>query len=82
MRSPLAPLMTVLEGAKELEQIATVSTGLEHLRGTVFFGPDDHSLIASGANGGGVQVFELADGAGERAYGSSRMWRWTVMSRA
>ncbi|KLO04604.1 putative isomerase YbhE [Schizopora paradoxa] len=41
-----------------LKLIAEVRTGLAHLRGMIFFGPDDRFLIAGGALGGGVKVFE------------------------
>ena len=36
-------------------------TGLNHLRGMAFGGPDDKFLVAGGANGGGVKVFERID---------------------
>ncbi|KAF7356670.1 3-carboxy-cis,cis-mucoante lactonizing enzyme [Mycena venus] len=45
-----------------LELIAEVPTGLKHLRGMVFGGPDNKWLIAGGANGGGAKVFERIDG--------------------
>ncbi|KAJ7672681.1 Lactonase, 7-bladed beta-propeller-domain-containing protein [Mycena rosella] len=45
-----------------LELIAEVSTGLKHLRGMVFGGPEDKWLVAGGAQGGGVKVFERIDG--------------------
>ncbi|EJD08182.1 putative isomerase YbhE [Fomitiporia mediterranea MF3/22] len=49
------------EGATELEHVADVSTGLAHVRGFLFFGPDDRYIIVGGANGGGVKVFERVD---------------------
>jgi len=45
-----------------LELVAEVSTGLKHLRGMVFGGVDDKWLVAGGAQGGGVKVFERIDG--------------------
>ncbi|KAF8216415.1 Lactonase, 7-bladed beta-propeller-domain-containing protein [Mycena galopus ATCC 62051] len=45
-----------------LKLVAEVPTGLKHLRGMVFGGPDDKWLVAGGANGGGVKVFERIDG--------------------
>ncbi|KAF7309727.1 3-carboxy-cis,cis-mucoante lactonizing enzyme [Mycena indigotica] len=50
-----------IEG-ETLELVAEVRTGLKHLRGMVFGGPDDKWLVAGGANGGGVKVFERVDG--------------------
>ncbi|KAF9074869.1 3-carboxy-cis,cis-mucoante lactonizing enzyme [Rhodocollybia butyracea] len=44
------------------ELIAEVRTGLDHLRGMAFGGPDDKYLVAGGANGGGVKVFERTEG--------------------
>ena len=45
-----------------LQLITEVRTGLKHLRGMEFFGPDDKYLVAGGARGGGVKVFERIDG--------------------
>ncbi|KAJ6518720.1 Lactonase, 7-bladed beta-propeller-domain-containing protein [Mycena sanguinolenta] len=45
-----------------LELVVEVPTGLKHLRGMIFGGPDDKWLVAGGANGGGVKVFERIDG--------------------
>jgi 6-phosphogluconolactonase (cycloisomerase 2 family) len=45
-----------------LELVDEIPTGLKHLRGMVFGGPDDQWLIAGGANGGGVKLFERIDG--------------------
>ncbi|KAJ6581418.1 Lactonase, 7-bladed beta-propeller-domain-containing protein [Mycena capillaripes] len=45
-----------------LELVTEVRTGLKHLRGMVFGGPDDKWLVAGGAQGGGVKVFERIDG--------------------
>lgn len=45
-----------------LKHITSSHTGLHHLRGMIFFGPDDRYLIAGGAQGGGIKVFERIDG--------------------
>ncbi|KAF7294515.1 putative isomerase YbhE [Mycena kentingensis (nom. inval.)] len=45
-----------------LELVTEVHTGLCHLRGMQFGGPQDKWLIAGGVNGGGVKVFERTDG--------------------
>lgn len=45
-----------------LELVAEVSTGLKHLRGMLFGGPDEKWLVAGGAEGGGVKVFERTEG--------------------
>jgi 6-phosphogluconolactonase (cycloisomerase 2 family) len=45
-----------------MEPAAEIRSGLSHLRGMVFGGGDDRFLIAGGANGGGVKVFERTDG--------------------
>ncbi|KAJ7504466.1 Lactonase, 7-bladed beta-propeller-domain-containing protein [Mycena galericulata] len=45
-----------------LELLVEISTGLKHLRGMVFGGVDDKWLVAGGAQGGGVKVFERIDG--------------------
>lgn len=44
-----------------LELVAEVRTGLKHLRGMAFGGPDDRWLVAGGVHGGGVKVFERVD---------------------
>jgi len=46
----------------KLELVTEVRSGLDHLRGMVFGGPDDKYLIAGGVHGGGVKIFERADG--------------------
>ncbi|KAJ7077819.1 Lactonase, 7-bladed beta-propeller-domain-containing protein [Mycena belliarum] len=46
----------------DLELVAEISTGLKHLRGMVFGGPEDKWLVAGGAEGGGVKIFERIDG--------------------
>ncbi|KAH9922105.1 Lactonase, 7-bladed beta-propeller-domain-containing protein [Fomitopsis serialis] len=45
-----------------LKMVAEVRSGLKHLRGMVFGGPDDKWLMAGGVHGGGVKVFERIDG--------------------
>jgi len=47
---------------EKLKVAAEVRSGLKHLRGMVFGGPDDKYLVAGGAQGGGVKVFERVDG--------------------
>ncbi|KAJ8515183.1 hypothetical protein ONZ45_g7371 [Pleurotus djamor] len=46
----------------DLNLVAEVRTGLNHLRGMVFGGTDDKWLVAGGARGGGVAIFERVDG--------------------
>lgn len=46
----------------QLKLVTEVRTALNHVRGIVFGGPDDKWLVAGGANGGGVKVFERIDG--------------------
>ncbi|KAL5483101.1 hypothetical protein ACEPAI_8330 [Sanghuangporus weigelae] len=46
------------DGQTALERIGDVPTGLAHVRGFLFFGPDDRYVVVGGANGGGVKVFE------------------------
>lgn len=63
--SPDGDLISILEpvdASKKLKLVAQVRSGLNHLRGLVFGGPDDRYLIAGGQNGGGVKVFERVDG--------------------
>lgn len=47
---------------EKVELVAEVRSGLKHLRGMVFGGPDDKYLVAGGALGGGVKVFERIEG--------------------
>lgn len=47
---------------EKLELVAEVHSGLKHLRGMLFGGPDDKWLIAGGVNGPGVKMFERVDG--------------------
>jgi hypothetical protein len=44
------------------ELVAEIPTGLNHLRGMKFGGENNKWLIAGGANGGGVKVFERTNG--------------------
>jgi 6-phosphogluconolactonase (cycloisomerase 2 family) len=63
--SPEGDIISVfaIENPEEpLRLITEVRTGLKHVRGMVFFGPDDKFLIAGGGTGGGVKVFERVDG--------------------
>ncbi|TRM69788.1 Lactonase, 7-bladed beta-propeller-domain-containing protein [Schizophyllum amplum] len=63
--SPEGDLISIIapvDASKKLKMIAQVRSGLKHLRGMVFGGPDDKYLIAAGQNGGGVKVFERIDG--------------------
>ncbi|KAK0446975.1 Lactonase, 7-bladed beta-propeller-domain-containing protein [Desarmillaria tabescens] len=49
----------------EAKFIAEVRSGLKHLRGMAFGGPDDKWLVAGGALGGGIKIFErVNDGKG------------------
>ena len=48
--------------AEKVAPVAEIRSGLKHLRGMVFGGPDDKYLVAGGANGNGVKVFERIDG--------------------
>ncbi|KAF8959201.1 Lactonase, 7-bladed beta-propeller-domain-containing protein [Flammula alnicola] len=58
--SPEGDIISIfsIEKPDSLDLVAEVRSGLNHLRGMVFGGPDDKYLIAGGANGGGVKVFE------------------------
>jgi len=62
--SPEGDIISIflIEGRDSLELVAEVRSGLNHLRGMAFGGPDDKFLIAGGTNGGGVKVFERVDG--------------------
>lgn len=54
--------ISVLSISPTLTLLAEIPTGLKHLRGIKFGGPEDRWLIAGGAQGGGVKVFERVDG--------------------
>jgi 6-phosphogluconolactonase (cycloisomerase 2 family) len=45
-----------------LDLVTEFKTGLNHVRGMLFGGPDDKWLVAGGAQGGGIRVFERVDG--------------------
>ena len=45
----------------KLELVNEVRTGLNHVRGMEFGGPDDRWLVVGGLNAGGVKVFERVD---------------------
>ncbi|KAK1231937.1 hypothetical protein PQX77_004930 [Marasmius sp. AFHP31] len=62
--SPEGDTIAIFEASTsdKLELISEVRTGLKHVRGMVFGGPEDQWVIAGGANGGGVRVFERNDG--------------------
>lgn len=47
---------------EKLEIVAEVRTGLRHLRGMQFGGPDNRWLVAGGVFGQGVKIFERIDG--------------------
>jgi 6-phosphogluconolactonase (cycloisomerase 2 family) len=44
-----------------LDLISEVSTGLNHVRGMMFGGPNSEWLVAGGTNGGGVKVFQRVE---------------------
>jgi len=46
----------------KLQLLKLVRTGLKHLRGVSFGGPNGQYLIAAGLNGGGIKVFARVDG--------------------
>jgi 6-phosphogluconolactonase (cycloisomerase 2 family) len=54
----IAVFSTVTPSEPNLTLLSETRTGLNHLRGMIFFGDDDRYLIAGGANGGGIKVFE------------------------
>jgi len=51
-----------LDDKEKPRLVQEVRTGLKHVRGMVFGGPDDKWLIAGGVNEGGVKVFERVEG--------------------
>ena len=53
-------IFSVADPAK-IELVAEVRSGLKHLRGMAFGGSDDRYLIAGGAHGPGVKVFERTE---------------------
>jgi 6-phosphogluconolactonase (cycloisomerase 2 family) len=62
--SPEGDVIAVFSVANpdKLELVAEVRSGLKHLRGMLFGGADDRYLVAGGARGGGVKIFERVDG--------------------
>jgi 6-phosphogluconolactonase (cycloisomerase 2 family) len=58
--SPQGDIISIfsIQNSDSLELIAEIRTGLKHLRGMAFGGPNDEYLIAGGTKGGGVKVFE------------------------
>ncbi|KAK0196285.1 Lactonase, 7-bladed beta-propeller-domain-containing protein [Armillaria mellea] len=61
--SPAGDIISIFSAEAEL--IAEVRSGLKHLRGMAFGGPDDKWLVAGGAQGGGIEIFErVNDGKG------------------
>lgn len=54
-----------VEDSEKIVPVAEVRSGLKHLRGMLFGGPDNKYLIAGGAQGGGVKVFERTNGGKE-----------------
>ena len=62
--SPEGDIISIfsIQNSDSLELIAEIRTGLKHLRGMAFGGPDDEYLIAGGVNRGGVKIFERIDG--------------------
>ncbi|RDB20797.1 6-phosphogluconolactonase [Hypsizygus marmoreus] len=61
--SPEGDIISVFSLADDsLELVTEFRSGLKHLRGMAFGGPDDKWLVAGGANGGGVKILERIDG--------------------
>ena len=62
--SPQGDIISIfsIHNPGSLDLIAEIRTGLKHLRGMVFGGPNDKYLVAGGVDGGGVKVFERIDG--------------------
>ena len=62
--SPQGDIISIfsIQNPGSLDLIAEIRTGLKHLRGMVFGGPNDKYLVAGGVDGGGVKVFERIDG--------------------
>lgn len=61
--SPEGDIISIfsIEDADKLAPVAEIRSGLNHLRGMSFGGPDDKYLVAGGANSGTVKVFERVD---------------------
>ena len=62
--SPEGDIISIfsIQNPDSLDLIAEIRTGLKHLRGMAFGGPDDKYLVAGGLKAGGVRVFERIDG--------------------
>jgi len=59
--NPMGDTITIFEPGT-MEMVGEVRTGLKHLRGMLFGGEDNKWLVAGGAQGGGVKIFERIDG--------------------
>ncbi|ESK89453.1 hypothetical protein Moror_16142 [Moniliophthora roreri MCA 2997] len=59
--SPEGDTIAIFTPDVQLGPITQIRTGLSHVRGIIFFGPQDKWLIAGGGNSGGVKVFERVD---------------------
>ena len=55
-------IFTTVGADQKMGYVREVCSGLKHLRGMVFGGPDDKWLVAGGAHGGGVKMFERTEG--------------------
>ncbi|KAM5537915.1 hypothetical protein V8D89_008391 [Ganoderma adspersum] len=55
-------IFSTVDASGKIAHVAEVRSGLKHLRGMVFGGPDDKYLIAGGVFGEGVKIFERVDG--------------------
>ena len=62
--SPEGDIISIffIQNSDSLELIAEIRTGLKHLRGMAFGGPDDKYVIVGGLNGGGIKMFERING--------------------
>ncbi|RXW23679.1 hypothetical protein EST38_g2155 [Candolleomyces aberdarensis] len=62
--SPEGDIISIfsIEQPGSLDLVTEVRTGLKHVRGIVFGGPDNRYLIAGGGRGGGVKVYERTEG--------------------
>ncbi|RPD57854.1 putative isomerase YbhE [Lentinus tigrinus ALCF2SS1-7] len=55
-------IFTAVGMNRKIGYVREVRSGLKHLRGMVFGGPENRWLIAGGAHGGGVKIFERTEG--------------------
>lgn len=62
--SPQGDIISIfaIEADGSPKLVNEVRSGLKHLRGMVFGGPDSKWLVSGGVLGGGVKVFERFDG--------------------